>query len=142
MAILVRNSIFFSSCVDGIINHPDGGEEEEDDEENLQVRTADVDVVIRTAADQGAAQDQDVYTNDRRQPPSPVSDPFPRNSTGRDVQLRLTCVPHLAHCIDVVGQVGLLCFPVFGRHPTWFTRIAIGQTFARIASVQTHDSSL
>ena len=60
MAILVQNSIFMLDRIDSIINHPDGGEEEEDDEETLQVRRADVDVVVCTAADQSAAQQQNV----------------------------------------------------------------------------------
>lgn len=126
MAILVNNSVFFPGRVDGIIQHPDGGKEEEDDEENLQVRGADFYIVVGAAADQGTAQDQDVYTNDPRQHPSPVSTLLPRDSTGREVQVGLTRAPRLTRCIVVVGQVGLLRLPVFGRHPAWFTGIAIG----------------
>lgn len=130
MAILVNNSVFFPGRVDGIIHHPDGGEKEEDDEENLQVRGADVYIVVGAAADQGAAQDQDVYTNDPRQHPSPVSTPLPRDPTGRDVQVGLARAPRSARRTDVVGQVGLLRLPVFGRHPAWFTGMAIRQTVA------------
>ncbi len=141
MSVLVNNSVFFPGRVDGIVQHPDGGEEEKDDEENLQVRGANVYVVVGTAADQGTAQDQDVHTNDPRQHPSPVSTSLPCDYTGRDVPVGLTRALHSTHGIDVVGQVGLLRLRVFGRHPAWFTGIAIGQTVARIAGVQTHGSS-
>lgn len=142
MAILVNNSIFFPCRVDDIINHPDGGEEDEDDEEDLQVRAANVYVVVGTAAGQGTAQDQNVYTDDPGQHPSPVSTPLLRNSAGRDAQVGFTCALRLTGRTDVVGQVGLLRLLVFDRHPAWFTGIAIAQTLAWIASVQAHGCSL
>lgn len=142
MAILVNHSVLFPGRVDDIINHPDGGEQEEDDEEHLQVRAADLHIVVGAAAHQGTAQDQDVDTDDPRQHPSPVPSPLLRHPDGGDVQVGLARAPLSARQVDVVGQVGLLCLPVFGRHPARFTGIAIGQTVARVASVQTHPSPL
>lgn len=142
MAILVNNSIFPPGRVDNIVNHPDGGEDEEDDEENLQVRGADVYIAVSTATDQGTAQDQNIDTNYPGQHPSPVSTSLPDDSAGRDAPVRLTRAPRLTRCTDVVGQVGLLRLPVFHRHPAWLTGIAVGQTGAWIAAVQTHGSSL
>lgn len=141
VAILVNNSIFIPGRAHDVINHPDGGENEEEDEENLHVGDADVHVVVSAAADQSAAQDQDVDTNDPGQHPSPVSDALPHHLAGGDVHVGLTGVLRLTRCADVVGQVGLLRLHVFDRHPARLTGIAIGQTLAWIAAVQTHGSS-
>lgn len=97
---------------------------------------------MSAAAGQGASQDQNVYTNDPGQHRSPVSAPLPHDSAGRDAEVRFTRAPQSTLRVDVVGQVGLLRLPVFCRHPTLFTGIAIGQTVAGVAGVQAHVSSL
>lgn len=128
MAILEVNSIFFPDRVDEIINHPDGGEEEEDYEEDLQVSAADVHLIVGTAANQDAAQDQNVHTNDPRQNPAPVSTRLLQDSSGRNVGVGLARALHLTRYNYVVGQVNLLRLLVFGRHPAWFRGIAGLQT--------------
>lgn len=142
MAVLVGDGVLLPCRVDDIINHPDGGEEEEDDEEDLQVRGADVYVAVGAAADQGAAQDQDVDTDDPGEHPSPVPAALPDNPAGSDVPLGLTGALRLARRTAVVGQVRLLRLLLFDHHPAGLTGVAISQTLTGIAAVQTHVSPL
>lgn len=51
MLILVDNSVFCPAHVDGVVDHPDGGEEEEDDEINLQIWGADFNMSWSAATD-------------------------------------------------------------------------------------------
>lgn len=142
MAVLVNNGVSLSGHVDDKIYHPGRGEDDEDDEKNLQVRGANVHIIRSGATDQGTAQDQNVYTNDPRQHPSPVSTSLSDNSIRRDVPVGFRLALSLTRWTKVVGQGGLLPFSVFDRHPAGLTRIAIGQTFALITAVKTHGSSL
>lgn len=136
VAVFVINSILLPGCAGNIIDHPDGGEDEENDEEDLQVRHVDVDLIVSAAADQGAAQDQDVDAEDPGQHPPPVSGAFLHHWAS--VQLQLAGVLHLPRSAGAVGQVSLLRLLVFARHPAGLTGIAIGQTPAWKAAVRTH----
>lgn len=136
VAVFVVNSILLPGGVGNIVDHPDGGEDEEDDEEDLQVRHIDVDLAVSAAADQRAAQDQDVDAQDPGQHPPPVSGSFLHHCAS--VQLGLAGVLRLTQSAGAVGQMSLLRLLVFARHPAGLTGIAIGQTLAGKAAVQTH----
>lgn len=136
VAVFVIDSVLLPGCVGNIVDHPDGGEDEDDDEEDLQVRHFDVDLAVSAAADQGAAQDQDVDAEDPGQHPPPVSGSFLHHRAG--VQLGLAGVLRLPGSAGAVGQMSLLRLLVFARHPAGLTGRAIGQAPAGKAAVQTH----
>lgn len=136
MAVFVINSILLLGCVGNIVDHPDGGEDEENDEVALQVRRVDVDLTVSAAADQGAAQDQDVDAEDPRHHPPPVARAFLHHCAS--VQLGLAGVLRLTGRADAVGQVSLLCLLVFACHHTGLAGIAIGQTPTGKVAVWTH----
>lgn len=140
MAVRVDHGVLLPGCVDAVINHPDGGEQEEDDEEGLQIRGADVHVAVGAAADQGAAQEQDVEAEDPREHPSPVASSLLDGATRRAVALGLAGAFRLACRPAVVGQVRLLRLPLFDHHPAGLTESAISQALAGKAAVQTHVS--
>lgn len=140
MTVHVSHGLLSSGRVDAEINHPDGGEQEEDDEEGLQVRGADVHVAVGAAADQGAAQEQDVEADDPGEHPSPVASALLDGATGRGVALRVAGAFSLAGRPAVVGQVRLLRLRLFDHHPAGLTESAISQALAGKAAVQTHVS--
>lgn len=136
VAVFVINSVLLPGRVGNVIDHPDGGEEEENDEEDLQVRHVDVDFAVSAAADQGAAQDQDVDAEDPGQHPPPVAGAFlPYRAS---FQLGLAGVLRLPRSAGAVGQMSLLRLLVCARHPAGLTGKAIGQTPAGKAALQTH----
>lgn len=136
VAVFVNNSVLLPGCVGDIIDHPDGGEDEQDDEEDLQVRHVDVNLVVSAAADQSAAQDQEVDAEDPGQHPSPVAGPLPHHCVS--IWVGLTGVLRLTRSTGAVGQMSLLRLLVFARHPAGLTRIAIGQTLAGKDVIHTH----
>lgn len=136
VSVFVNHGILLPGRVGHVVDHPDGGQEEEDDEEDLQVGGFDVDLVVSAAADQGAAQDQNVDAEDPGKHPAPVAGPLPGHRAG--VQVGLAGVPRLTRSAGAVGQMNLLRLLVLARHPAGLTGIAIGQTLAGKAAVQTH----
>ena len=136
VAVLEFNSILLPGSVENVIDHPDGGEDEQNDEEGLQVGYFDVDLAVSAAADQGAAQDQDVDAEDPGQHPPPVAGAF-LHPCAR-VELGPAGVLRVSLSAGAVGQMSLLRLLVFARHPAGLTGIAIGQTLAGKAAVHTH----
>lgn len=70
MAVFKQDGLLLSRGEGCVKQHPQHCEEEEDDEEDLPVHSSDGHAVEGAAADQGAAQDQDVDADDARQEPS------------------------------------------------------------------------
>lgn len=136
VAVFVINSILLYGCVGNVIDHPDGGEDEENNEEELQVGRVDVDLAVSAAADQGAAEDQDVDAEDPGHHRPPVVGTMLQRCAS--VPVGLAGVLRLIRSAGAVGQMSLLCLLVFDRHPAGLTGIAVGQTPAGKAAVQTH----
>lgn len=123
MAIFEQDRLILSSGDGCVKQHPRHREEEEDDEEDLPVHSSDGHAVEGAAADQGAAQDQDVDADDARQePPSPVVGPLHdclqmvrdvSGHAGRSGQV--LDVVHLCCCLNVgwMSLHGIIwCFPI------------------------------
>ena len=123
MAIFEQHSLIFSSGENSVKQHPQHCEEEQNDEEDLPVHGSDGYAVEGTAADQSAAQDQDVDADDARQEPSTtvvgplhhclhMVSALPAGSAGRTGQM--LDVVHLCRRLNV-GWMGLhniiWCFP-------------------------------
>lgn len=135
MLVPVRHGVFNPGREDDIVDHPDAGEDEDDNEENLEVRHADVDVLVSASAHQRDTQHQDVDEDDPGQNPSPVSVPFlTRRTCFFNRVVRLVRVLRRG---AVRGGVTSPTFNVF-VHPAGFARAPVGQTVARGARVQTH----
>lgn len=77
MAVFERNCLFLSRGDAFVKQHPQHCEKEQDDEEDLPVHGCDGHAVEGAAADQSAAQNQDVDADDPRQePPAAMMGPL------------------------------------------------------------------
>lgn len=122
VTVLEGDSIWVLFYVNGVIDHPDGGEDEEEDEESLQIWEADA--VCGAATDHRTAQHQNVQTDDPGQHPSPGPAVLRHHLSG---DVRPLFVPALRSTRR--GDVGKARrLRLFGCHLAGVAQAAVGRT--------------